>query len=83
MSDFVYLNFQTSLISKTFKQGCHMVRKIQEIRKSQEKLRKMTKVRKSQEKLKKTDFVSSNLLNSLYLKALNSKQLIKNSLKLD
>ena len=41
-----------------------MVRKSQEIRKIQEKLRKMTKVRK-----KKTDFVSSNLPNSLYFKA--------------
>ena len=58
-----------------------MVRKNQEIRKSQEKLRKMTKLRKSQVKTvifekksgknfkKKSDFVSSNLPNSLYLKA--------------
>ena len=56
----------------------------QEIRKSQEKLGKMTKFRKSQVKmgvfeksqensgknfLKTSDFVSSNLQNSLYLKA--------------
>ena len=57
-----------------------MIRKSQEIRKSQNKLRKMTKVKKSQvkmgvfeksqEKLKKnSDFVSSNLPNSLYLNA--------------
>ena len=50
------------------------------VRKSQEKLIKMTKVRKSQVKMgvfekvrkikkKASDFVSSNLLNSLYLKA--------------
>ena len=62
--------------------------------KSQEKLRKMIKIRKSQlkmgvfekskEKIKKTsDFVSSYLPNSLYLKPSNGKKLIKNSLKSD
>ena len=62
-------------------QGCHTVRK-------SGKTKKMTKVRKGQVKmgvfeksqensrkffLKASDFVSSNLTNSLYLKALNSK----------
>ena len=61
--------------------------KSQEIRKSQEKLRKMTKVRKVhgewgflkkvRKNFKKSDFVSSNLLNSLYFKAFNSKKLLK------
>ena len=39
---------------------------------------------KSKEKIKKTsDFVSSNLPNSLYLKPSYGKKLIKNSLKSD
>ena len=50
-------------------QGCNMVRKCQKIRKSHEKQRKMTRVRKKLKK--KSDFVSSNLPNSLYLKAFN------------
>ena len=47
------------------------------VRKSQEKLRRMTKVRKIKKKI--SDFVCSNIPNSLYLKISNG----KNSLKTD
>ena len=43
-------------------QGCHSVRKSQEIRKSQEKFKKMTKVRKSQEKMGGFEKKSGNLI---------------------
>ena len=50
---FLYFLLFIYLTKLTFEhiQGCHMVRKSQEIRKSQEKLRKITKVRKSQVKM--------------------------------